>query len=168
MRTLSRGKPGVENPPQRHNQRTPALGQRTSAAMLSTAEDALTDRLMDGGIRTFYVNATAIGGLKSAARIARSVGHHDLQDHGIRQAAELTDAYRERMSVLPEGDESLLDQRTLINALHPTEAADRASIESLLSASWNRRVRGNLPYAASQALGFPAAHGSFGSRAAPP
>jgi hypothetical protein len=104
------------------------------------ARRGLIEGRMDWERPVFFVNAAAHLGLVSAAELAARLGQAESRSWSAMAGALLC-AYRQLMAELPPDARELRNERTTINALYPTEAAEPQVVRRLLERQWRAERR---------------------------
>lgn len=107
-------------------------GQPDNDLVAWPARGGLIAGRMDHHQPIYFVNAASILGLEEAARMAEVAGDVVAARIWRAEAGSLKQAYRKAMAAGPD-DVDALNERTLINALYPTYAADPERVRALLS-----------------------------------
>lgn len=106
---------------------------------------------MDWGRPVFFINAAAHLGLLEAAALAERLGRAEQHERWSAMAVDLLHAYRRLMASLPLDSAELRNERTTINAVYPTEAAEPERVRALLARQWRGERRDDGSFRAAPA-----------------
>ncbi|MCD6043536.1 MAG: hypothetical protein K0R40_3139, partial [Burkholderiales bacterium] len=107
------------------------------------ARRQLIEGRMDWERPVFFINAAAYLGLLEASELASRLGRTEESRRWSAMAQALQRTYRRLMAELPDHSPELLNERTTINALYPSEAAEPDVVRKVLARRWQAERRGD-------------------------